>query len=100
MDYLGASPFTPTANEDAAFEHLAHLRDKLTHHGHGSRSIFVGELPVVILECLAIIEWLFEKSGTIRPRREERDQTREMIHLVRQEAETVARVYELEGYSE
>ena len=76
------------------------MRDKLTHHGHGSWSIFVGQLPIVILECLAIIEWLFEKSGTIRPRREERDQTREKILLVRQEAEKVARVYELEGFSQ
>ena len=98
MNYLGSSPFTPTADEDFAFERLAHFRDKLTHHGHGSRSIFVGQLPIDILGCLAIIEWLFEKSGTIRPRQEERDQTREMILLVRQEAEKVARVYELEGY--
>jgi excisionase family DNA binding protein len=99
MGYLGGGPFTPTADEDSAFEYLAHLRDKLTHHGHGSRSVFVGQLPIVILECLAVIEWLFEKSGTIRPRLEERDQVREMIRLVRGQAETAARVYELEGYS-
>jgi hypothetical protein len=98
MGYLGGSPFTPTANEDSAFEYLAHLRDKLTHHGLGTRSVFVGELPVTVIECLAIIEWLFEKSGTIRPRQEERDQVREAIGLVRQEAEAVARAYQQDGY--
>src|SRR5215211_7936892 len=71
MNYLGASPFTPTEDEDASFEYLTHLRDKLTHHGHGSRSVFVGELPVVILDCLVVIDWLFERSGTIRPQPEE-----------------------------
>jgi hypothetical protein len=99
MGYLGGGPFTPTRDEDSAFDYLAHLRDKLTHHGHGSRSVFVGELPVIVLQCLAIIEWLFDKSGTIHPRLEERDQVREMIRLVSHEAEKVARVYELEGYS-
>jgi hypothetical protein len=98
MGYLGGSPFTPTADENAAFERLTFLRHALTHHGHGSYSVFVGELPIDILGCLAIIEWLFEKSGTIRPRREERDQTREIIHLVRREAEAEARDYQLEGY--
>jgi hypothetical protein len=99
MDYLGSSPFTPTADENAAFERLTYLRHVLTHHGHGSYSVFVGELPVVILNCLGIIDWLVVKSGTIRPRQEERDQTRKMILLVRQEAGRVARVYKLEGYS-
>jgi hypothetical protein len=98
MRYLGGSPFTPTADEDSAFEYLAHLRDKLTHHGHDTRSVYVGELPEIVIECLAIIEWLFEKSGTIRPRQEERDQVMEMIRLVRQEGEAVARAYQLEGY--
>jgi hypothetical protein len=99
MGYLGGSPFTPTADENAAFERLTYLRHALTHHGHGSYSVFVGELPIVVLRCLAIVDWLFEKSGTIRPRREERDQVREMIRFVGQEAGSVARAYQLEGYS-
>lgn len=99
MGYLGGGPFTPTADEDSAFDYLAHLRDKLTHHGHGSRSVFVGQLPIVVLECLTIIEWLLERSGTIRPRPDERNQMREVIRCVRREAEALARVYQLEGYS-
>lgn len=99
MSYLGGKPLSPTTEEDAAFEYLTHLRDSFTHHGHGSHSVCVGELPVFVLECLSIIEWLFEKSETIRPRPEVRRQVRVTIQAVRDEAVAAAVSYKLDGYS-
>jgi hypothetical protein len=99
MGYLGGSPLTPTTGEEETFAYLARLRDHLTHYGHDSHSVFVGELPLVILTCLSMIAWLVEQSGTIRPRPEKRDQLRAMIRRVRQEAEAVARIYELEVFA-
>lgn len=95
MNYLGGAPLQPTEDQASCFEHLAHLRDKLTHYGHGSHSVFVGEIPTIVLACIEMIEWLFKESKTHLPKQEERSVFHELVQRIRNAAINAEQVYQM-----
>jgi hypothetical protein len=84
--FVESSAFSPTDGQKEAFEYIAHLRDRLTHYGHGSRVVSIAELPERVLKTLSIIEWLVEQSRTITLFPQELGQAREIIQRVKYEA--------------
>jgi len=93
--YVGSKKFCPKGQEDHNVKELNQLRNKFIHFTPAGWSLEVSGLPIIIKDCIAIIEFLAFTSNNIHyPNDELQSEIREMIDKIRNEIAKIEVAYD------